>query len=187
LVSAEEIIDLRFDYNMNLLQFVCHEHATSIFACITDLLTQEQRFKMADHRDSHLGSKAIHLAAASGDHTMIATLITKYNANCTDLTSNHQTVHHLAAQRYEGVASIFLMQRNYGVPVTAGDESHATALHFAAISLLIKNAQALIKLGADPNCQDIEGNTAIHLCMDNLFDEPQSFEKVKNFIKELIF
>lgn len=43
------------------------------------------------------------------------------------------------------------MKNTYGVDVTAYDESGASALHFAAISLLIKNAQALIKLGADPN------------------------------------
>ena len=52
---------------------------------------------------------------------------------------------------------------------------------------MIKNVQALVKLGADPNLQDIEGNTPIHLCLENLFESPDKFETVKNLIKELIF
>jgi len=39
----------------------------------------------------------------------------------------------------------------YSLPVRLADEKGATALHFAVISILIKNVQALIKLGADPN------------------------------------
>jgi hypothetical protein len=47
--------------------------------------------------------------------------------------------------------------------------------------------QALIKLGADPNVQDIEGNSCIHLALNTLFEDEDSFEKVKNIVKELIF
>lgn len=60
-------------------------------------------------------------------------------------------------------------------------------MHFAAISLLIKNLQALVKQGADPNSQDDDGNTPLHLCLDTLFDQPEAFELVKNIVKELIF
>jgi ankyrin repeat protein len=51
----------------------------------------------------------------------------------------------------------------------------------------IKNVQALIKLGANPNAQDIEGNTSIHLALNTLFEDETGFEKVKNIVKELIF
>ena len=64
----------------------------------------------------------------------------------------------------------------------------ASPLHFAAISLLIKNVQALVKFGADPNCQDVEGNTPLHLCLETLFETDEyQFDKVKNIVKELIF
>ena len=75
----------------------------------------------------------------------------------------------------------------YKIDVNFVDDKGATALHFATISHLIKNVQALIKLGADPNAQDIEGNTCIHLALNTLFEDESAFEKVKNIVKELIF
>ncbi len=42
-------------------------------------------------------------------------------------------------------------------------------------------------MGADPDAQDIDGNTALMLCLDTLFEDEADFEKVKNIIKELIF
>lgn len=80
-----------------------------------------------------------------------------------------------------------MFKRVYNIDVTGQDSKSAQAIHFAAISHLIKNVQALVKLGADPNCQDEEGNTSIHLCLETLFDEESNFEKVKNIVKELIF
>ena len=44
-----------------------------------------------------------------------------------------------------------------------------------------------MKFGADPNAQDIEGNTPIHLCLQTLFEADADFTKVKNIVKELIF
>lgn len=105
----------------------------------------------------------------------------------TATTNVKQTVLHCAAQQYEGIASLFLFSRRFNIEVGQRDERGATALHFATIGLLIKNVQALIKLGADPNSQDFEGNTPLHLCLDTLFDDRESFEWVKNIVKELIF
>ena len=75
-----------------------------------------------------------------------------------------------------------------GVDVNHADKKGATALHFATISLQLKNVQALIKLGANPNAQDVEGNTPLHLCLKILAeDETKNFEKLKNIGKELLF
>jgi len=58
---------------------------------------------------------------------------------------------HCAAQRYEGVLSIFLFARCHNIGVQMVDKNESTALHFATMSMHIKNVQALIKLGADVN------------------------------------
>ena len=72
---------------------------------------------------------------------------------------------HCAAQRYEGVISILIFSLIHSISVTETDRKSATALHFATISIQIKNVQALIKLGADVNAQDTDGNTCLHLCI----------------------
>lgn len=46
----------------------------------------------------------------------------------------------------------------------------------------------MIKLGANPNAQDVEGNTPLHLCLKILAEEEnRNFEKLKNIGKELLF
>jgi ankyrin repeat protein len=80
------------------------------------------------------------------------------------------TAIHCAAQRYEGVLSIFIFSRQHAIDVKAADENGATALHLACVSGLIQNVQTLLKLGANPNAQDMEGNTCLHLCILQMLD-----------------
>ena len=44
-------------------------------------------------------------------------------------------------------------------------------MHFATFSMHIKNVQALIKLGADVNAKDIDGNTCLHLCISTMAEK----------------
>ena len=46
---------------------------------------------------------------------------------------------HCAAQRYEGVLSIFIFNRIHKVSVKLPDSKGASALHFACVNMLIQN------------------------------------------------
>ena len=87
-VTKLEMNTLRFEYNMNLLQLVCHEEATNILNYLVLQLENDKAAKkqMVEHRDGHLGSQAIHLAAATGNHIIIETLIVHFNVNVYETT-----------------------------------------------------------------------------------------------------
>ena len=95
-----------------------------------------------------MGSQAIHLAAATGNRYMMEVLMLDFEGDPFEMTLGNQTVMHCAAQRYEGVLSIFIFNRCHGIHVNHQDKMGATALHFATVNHHIKNVQALLKLGA---------------------------------------
>lgn len=51
---------------------------------MTEVLKNDTELKqfMATHRDAHLGSQVIHLAATTGNSFVIDTLISEYKADC---------------------------------------------------------------------------------------------------------
>ena len=182
MLSRKEYLNLRFNYNMNLLQLVCFEEASRILESMRHKFANDDdaKMRMAQHRDSHMGSQAIHLAAATGNRYMIEVLMLDFGGDPDQHTLGDQTVMHCAAQRYEGVLSIFLFARCHMIGVTHDDWKGATALHFATISMHLKNVQALIKLGADVNAQDVDGNTCLHLCINTLAEKINYEEMVAN-------
>ena len=54
----QEVSQIRFEYNMNLLQLVCHEEAVQILNYLIIMLDAEVYLKetLVNNRDSHLGS-----------------------------------------------------------------------------------------------------------------------------------
>lgn len=82
------MLTIRFHLDMNLLQLVCHEEAVNILAYITYVLQDDPdaRHKMAEHRDSHMGSQAVHLAATTGKKIIVECLLTDYFADPCALT-----------------------------------------------------------------------------------------------------
>ncbi len=124
-----------------------------------------------------MGSQAIHLASASGNRYIVELLLEKYGADPREKTSGQQSVIHCAAQRYEGVLCIFIFAKIHKINVKASDSKGVTALHFATVNMLIQNVQALLKLGADPNAQDIDGNTCLHLCIKQMIEIRISMEE----------
>ena len=57
-LSKKEYRDLRFDYDMNVLQLVCFEEASLILDAMRHKFENDDIAKraMAQHRDSHMGS-----------------------------------------------------------------------------------------------------------------------------------
>lgn len=95
---------------MNILQLICFEESVKILDYLTRTLLNDGnlRFELAEHRDDLTGVQAIHLAAASGNRTVIELLIEQYGSDPREKTTMGQTVLHCAAQRYEGVLSILI-------------------------------------------------------------------------------
>ena len=88
-VKKEEMISMRFEYNMNLLQLACFEEATCILRYITEVLADDAqtRLSMGKHRENNLGSQAIHLAATTGNRPLIETLLNNYYADAAELNN----------------------------------------------------------------------------------------------------
>ena len=140
-VMKDEVMKMRFDYNMNLLQLICFEEANLILDFIRAKFEGdiEAKRQLAQHRETSMGSQAIHLAAATGNRYIIEVLMLEFEGDPFENTDGNQTVMHCAAQRYEGVLSIFIFNRCHGIEVTQVDNAKATALHFATTNMLIKN------------------------------------------------
>ena len=107
---------------------------------------------------------------------------------------------HCAAQRYEGVLSIFIFHCMFKIDINLRDQFGTTALHFATVSMMIENVQAILKFGADPNAQDDEGNSCLHLCIKQMIEirlskeddeandiNEAGFDILKEIAKELLF
>ena len=151
-LTIAEMKKMRFPGRMNLLQLACNEGAVQVLTLLHEVTDAEERRQMVTHRDAHLGSMAIHFAAATGKDEVIQILVRDFDADVADLTSEtQQSVMHCAAQRFAGIYTIFLFASWGEVPTNPVDDNDATPLHFAALSGLLKNVQALIKFGADVN------------------------------------
>ena len=90
-ISLEEVENFRFDYKMNLLQLVCHEESTNILEYLTNEVLRDLpdlRKTLAEFRDSHLGSQAIHLAATTGNLSILRHLQHNYFVDFSAKTSN---------------------------------------------------------------------------------------------------
>ena len=82
-LTRKEFLGMRFNYNMNLLQLVCFEEASLILEAMRHKFSNDEQTKkqMAEHRDSHMGSQAIHLAAATGNRYMIEVLMLDFQGD----------------------------------------------------------------------------------------------------------
>lgn len=107
------------------------------------------------------GLSAIHFAAYRGNNELIEYLISLgADVHATD-KDGHNCIH-IAAQS-DKINTIYFLLKNYKFDINQGDKKLSTALHWAAFLNKENALTYLLAWGADPNLQDIDNNTPLHL------------------------
>ena len=95
------------------------------------------------------------------DITVIKYLVSMgANVHLTD-SDGHNWIH-IAAQA-DKINTIYFLLKNYEFDINKGDNKLSTALHWAAFLNKENALSFLLAWGADPNLQDIDNNTPLHL------------------------
>ena len=119
------------------------------------------------------------LALRSGQYSIAKTLI-NHKANINAVNKNSLTLLHLAIERKDTNSANFLMEEGASVNFATLNEKY-TPLHLVCkqtcSDILIANK--LLSCGADPNLQDINGNTCLHTSI--LSKNKPIFELLLNF------
>ena len=107
------------------------------------------------------GLTAIHFAAYRGNNRLIKYLIS-LGANVHWVDHDGHNWIHIASQA-DKINTIYFLLKNYGFDINQGDHKLSTALHWAAFLNKENALTYLLAWGADPNLQDIDNNTPLHL------------------------
>eukprot|EP00347_Sterkiella_histriomuscorum_P003212 403365161 len=188
-LSSEQILELRFERNLNILQAACFYDAENVIDWLSQKFEKDQigRQNLINYSDPQAGNKAIHFAVVNGNRKVLEILLSSFGADPFSQTGKGLSVIHCAAQNDKGLFSIFYFHENFKVPIDLRDNFDCTPLHFAVLNRQFKIVETLIALGADPNSQIKEGLTSLHLAVTKSIDEPDEFDEYKRIIKELLF
>ena len=96
----------------------------------------------------------------------------KFNVDFFEKTDYGLTGLHCAAQRKEGIVSIYYMNsycKKFNANIT--DKFGATPLHYAIMSIEESNIQALLSLKSDINAQDAKGKSMLHVALLRYIDD----------------
>ena len=107
------------------------------------------------------GLSSIHFAAYRGNNKLIEYLIS-IGADIHAIDNDGHNWIHIAAQS-DRINTIYFLIKKYNFDINQGDTKKSTALHWAAFLNKENALTYLLAWGADPNLQDIDKNTALHL------------------------
>ncbi|KAI8787368.1 ankyrin-3 [Biomphalaria glabrata] len=114
--------------------------------------------------DEH-GKTALHLAAENG-HEQVADMLLYQKAFVNAKSKHGLTPLHLAASN-GNVALVKLLIEKHGATIDALTLAKKTSLHMAAQNGQKEVCAALIKMKADTNATDVQGQTPLHLAAEN--------------------
>ena len=128
------------------------------------------------------GYNSLHLAVRSG----VFEIVKSVASNMTNLdtkTSHGETALHIAINYQYNTIAEFLLNENASANIV-DSESEFSPLHYAVGWDNINIVKLLLKKGADPNIQDIYGNTPLMYCIkedyENCFDHIISYFTTTN-------
>ena len=150
-----------------LLHYAWEFNSIDVWEVIIDILYKSQLrkpivpLKEFVNNSTTNGLTAIHFAAYRGNNRLIKFLINLgANVHWTD-NDGHNWVH-ISAQA-DKINTIYFLLKNYRFDINKGDNKLSTALHWAAFLNKENALTYLLAWGANPNLQDIDNNTPLHL------------------------
>ena len=168
-----------FMLNYNMVMLACHYESVKVLNYLYYNVVKRspnpiemRKDLLRTVRETQSGIQAVHLACFFGNLEILTILHTKFKADFNVPTSAGLTGLHCAAQRLEGIVSIYYLKANQkGFNPDVADQFGATPLHYAIMNIEENNIQALLSLGADINQKDHQGNSPLHLAIVSYVDD----------------
>ena len=129
----------------------------------------------------------MHLAAFFGNLNILRILRDKFDADFGQRTLKGLSPLHCAAQRKEGIVTIYYLKDTYKYfDPNCTDIHGGTPLHYAIMSIEEYNIHALMSLGSDINKKDNKGDSVLHVALARYIDDQENYGLYKEVIKSIL-
>lgn len=108
------------------------------------------------------GSTFLHTAVQQGNFPIVQLLLSKGADPSLYDQFGDTPLHHACGNNIPDI-TYHIIQNNPSLDLDFTNTYHQTPLHFAASNNQVDNAQILLECGANPDVQDINGNTALNV------------------------